>query len=50
MDFESRPLFRGGSWGWAARYIRAAFRIALEPARREDNLGFRLCFRSGGAS
>lgn len=42
-------VIRGGSWRSRARNVRAAFRCAFEPLFRDDYLGFRLCFRSGGA-
>lgn len=35
-------VFRGGSWGFSARALRAAFRFAHRPGFRNDFLGFRL--------
>jgi formylglycine-generating enzyme required for sulfatase activity len=36
-----RRVFRGGGWDLSARFVRSAFRIAVEPAGRDDALGFR---------
>ncbi len=38
----SYRVVRGGSWDSIARYIRAAYRIAEDPASRSVNVGFRL--------
>jgi len=35
-------VYRGGSWLWDARYVRAAYRSADSPALRDVGLGFRL--------
>ncbi len=35
-------VFRGGSWRYDARYVRAAFRGIYSPDGRYSNLGFRL--------
>jgi formylglycine-generating enzyme required for sulfatase activity len=43
----ARRVFRGGDWGNAARYVRAANRSAYEPGNRVGDLGFR-CLSSGG--
>ncbi len=37
-----RRVFRGGSWGLAAGYVRAACRDRVVPGVRYDDLGFRL--------
>ena len=39
-------VFRGGSWGHSARYVRAASRRGLLPGSRTRHLGFR-CSSSG---
>jgi formylglycine-generating enzyme required for sulfatase activity len=36
-----RRVIRGGSWYYSARGVRSACRIAVEPAGRDDALGFR---------
>lgn len=41
-DAGSNRVFRGGSWGSNARYVRSAYRYALAPGLRDDYLGFRL--------
>ena len=42
-------VFRGGSWLFGARYVRAAFRYRYEPSYRLNYLGFRCAeFRSPG--
>jgi len=42
-DSASRLVVtRGGSWDYAARLLRAAFRDWVERSRRFDNIGFRL--------
>lgn len=38
----SRRVFRGGGWGGAPGYVRCADRDSGDPARRYDNVGFRL--------
>ena len=38
-------VFRGGSWSHPAEYSRSTFRIAYEPDRRGNNLGFRMVRR-----
>ena len=38
-----RRVVRGGAWDLDARACRAASRAGLDPGRRENNLGFRLC-------
>lgn len=43
-------VIRGGSWRSYARSVRAAFRNAFPPEDRLGGLGFRLCFRAGGAA
>lgn len=40
-------VIRGGSWFDLARYCRAAYRVALDPANRDVNLGFRLARGQG---
>jgi formylglycine-generating enzyme len=35
-------VYRGGSWYWDARHVRAAYRSAGSPESRYDDLGFRL--------
>ena len=35
-------VFRGGSWGFEARFARAAVRCGLDPGRRYGFLGFRV--------
>lgn len=42
-------VVRGGSWRSGAWFVRAAYRLAFEPARRVDSLGFRLCFAGAPA-
>ena len=39
-------VIRGGSWGYDARYVRAAYRGADDPGSRDEYLGFR-CLSSG---
>jgi len=49
----SYRVFRGGSWDFRARGVRAACREALTPGYCNDNLGFRLArglLRSGSTS
>ena len=40
-----RRVLRGGSWNNNARNCRAANRNRNEPGNRNNNIGFRLCFR-----
>ena len=35
-------VIRGGSWGYNARHVRAAYRSWGHPGYRNFNLGFRL--------
>lgn len=39
-------VVRGGNWGYAARSVRAAYRVLFDPSDRSRNLGFR-CSSSG---
>ncbi len=39
---DTSRVVRGGSWYNLARYVRAAYRIHLEPSFRSSHLGFRL--------
>ena len=41
-DGGSERVFRGGSWGDRARYVRAACRLGYRPDVRNSYLGFRL--------
>lgn len=43
----SGRVTRGGSWGYDARYCRAATRLSREPGDRDLNLGFRLALPPG---
>jgi formylglycine-generating enzyme required for sulfatase activity len=45
----SSRVYRGGAWRGSARYVRAADRLADEPGRRDDRLGFRLAGGPGRA-
>ncbi len=46
-DNESAArVIRGGSWGYSARYVRAAYRLGVPPGYRDSILGFR-CSSSG---
>ena len=38
----SHRVFRGGGWGYDARYCRSALRYYVSPGRRFNDLGFRL--------
>jgi len=40
-------VYRGGSWLWDARAVRAAYRIAFPPSFRDGGLGFRLARGQG---
>ncbi|MEO1699962.1 MAG: formylglycine-generating enzyme family protein [Planctomycetota bacterium] len=40
-------VIRGGSWGAPPQYVRAAYRDALLPGGRDDDLGFRLARGQG---
>ena len=40
---EHRRVFRGGSWGGAARFCRSACRVGRHPDVRFGFLGFRVC-------
>jgi formylglycine-generating enzyme required for sulfatase activity len=42
-------VIRGGHWDWDARLVRSAYRYALPPGDRYDDLGFR-CASSGQVS
>jgi len=45
---SARRVFRGGSWDYDARGVRAAYRSLLGPSSRPINLGFRCAeFRAG---
>jgi formylglycine-generating enzyme required for sulfatase activity len=44
----SYRVMRGGSWSSYARYVRAAYRAAYDPANRDGLLGFRLARGQGG--
>ncbi len=44
-DLENGSVFRGGSWGGAARFCRAAYRDGGPPGDRDGLLGCRVCFR-----
>ena len=35
-------VLRGGGWSFGARYVRAPYRLHLDPGNRLDGLGFRL--------
>jgi formylglycine-generating enzyme required for sulfatase activity len=41
-DTGGGRVFRGGSWGGDARYVRAAYRVGRVPGNSLGNLGFRL--------
>ncbi len=47
MEKGAERVFRGGSWGNDARYVRSAYRLADEPGYRDYSLGFR-CARVQG--
>lgn len=42
MNEEGLRVFRGGSFGYTPPNVRSAYRNAIDPAGRYDNLGFRL--------
>lgn len=42
-DTTSPRVFRGG--GWKAPWVRSASRSAVEPAFRDDYIGFRCALR-----
>lgn len=42
---KESPVLRGGSWSTIPVYCRAATRYGVEPARRNDEIGFRVCCR-----
>lgn len=42
----ARRVFRGGSWGYTAGYLRAAHRYRSSPGYRGNDLGFRLTVQS----
>jgi len=44
----SLRVFRGGSWGDGASYLRASLRGSFDPGQRGDYLGFRLAADSEG--
>jgi len=44
----SHRVFRGGSWLFVARCVRAAYRIRLQPSLRNPDLGFRLAAVQSG--
>ena len=46
-DGSSR-VYRGGSWGYSARYCRSAYRFRDDPSFGLDDLGFRLALSSSG--
>ncbi|MCP4277627.1 MAG: formylglycine-generating enzyme family protein, partial [Gammaproteobacteria bacterium] len=39
---DAYRVIRGGSWGYAARRCRVAYRSHFYPTRRADSIGFRL--------
>ena len=39
----SYRVFRGGSWGISARYVRSSYRAGLHPSNTRSYLGFRVC-------
>ncbi|MCP4407942.1 MAG: formylglycine-generating enzyme family protein [Gammaproteobacteria bacterium] len=41
LDGGVERVVRGGSWNYLARFVRSAFRLALVPGVRYDDLGFR---------
>ena len=41
---EGRRVLRGGSWGHAGLYCRAAYRTLATPATRNEYVGFRVAF------
>ncbi len=41
-DTGTERVRRGGSWSSPARYVRAAYRNALDPSDRDSRVGFRL--------
>ena len=47
LDAGAGRVLRGGSWSGDARYVRAAYRVAVHPDDRDDNIGFR-CARVRG--
>ena len=44
-DKEDLRVLRGGSWNYYPRDCRAAYRRRSVPGDRDDDVGFRLCFR-----
>ena len=52
FDPASAPrVIRGGSWSFVARRVRAAYRDAVGPSYRDNDLGFRCAeFRQGVVS
>jgi formylglycine-generating enzyme required for sulfatase activity len=42
---EDRRVLRGGSWLNLARVCRATYRVSSPPDRRDEDYGFRVCFR-----
>ena len=43
-------VLRGGGWGLPARFVRAAYRVRYDPARRYSHFGFRLSRGHGAPS